>query len=343
MPLLKEAVPMGKELQHLPPGPLGWFLPSLFAAFNVVLLVVFSGLFFAFPCRWLAQHGNWAFALVTGLLFIPTFFSLVWLNFSDPGVLHRGSVEQSPMTVHVVWVNHRAFRLQWCPKCCFHRPPRACHCPWCNICVEDFDHHCKWVNNCIGQRNFRYFMLLVLSLCLYLGALLATCLFFLVHTSHLPFCLDKAMAILVAVPAAGFLVPLFLLLMIQSQSVSAAERSYEGKCRHLQGYNPFDQGCVSNWYLAICAPLGPKYMAEAVWLQRTVGPEWAPMHFPASPCIHRDPPIPSDLQPQPSDLQEIPSSPVLPLLREAPEPRSASHSSLRTPRSQEPPALDLAS
>lgn len=36
----------------------------------------------------------------------------------------------------VVWVNHRAFRLQWCQKCCFHRPPRTYHCPWCNICVE---------------------------------------------------------------------------------------------------------------------------------------------------------------------------------------------------------------
>lgn len=40
------------------------------------------------------------------------------------------------MTVHVVSVNQRAFRLQWCPKCCFHRPPRTSHCPWCNICVE---------------------------------------------------------------------------------------------------------------------------------------------------------------------------------------------------------------
>lgn len=47
-----------------------------------------------------------------------------------------GSDEQSPATVHVVWVNHRAFRLQWCPKCCFHRPPRTYHCHWCNICVE---------------------------------------------------------------------------------------------------------------------------------------------------------------------------------------------------------------
>lgn len=40
------------------------------------------------------------------------------------------------MMVHVVWVNHRAFRLHWCQKCCFHRPPRTYHCPWCNICVE---------------------------------------------------------------------------------------------------------------------------------------------------------------------------------------------------------------
>ncbi|XP_012874768.1 PREDICTED: LOW QUALITY PROTEIN: probable palmitoyltransferase ZDHHC19 [Dipodomys ordii] len=277
MPFVKEGMPLVKEPQPPALGPLSWFLPSLFAAFNVVLLVIFSGLFFAFPCRWLAQKGEWAFPTVTGLLFILTFFSLISLNFSDPGILHQGSMEQSPMMVHVVWVNHRAFRLQWCPRCGFHRPPRTYHCPWCNICVEDFDHHCKWVNNCIGHRNFRFFMLLVLSLCLYSGALLVTCLIFLVRTSHLPLSIDKVMAILVAIPAAGFLMPLFLLLLIQALSVSAAERSYEGKCRYLQGYNPFDQGCASNWYLTICAPLGPKYMSEAVWLQRVVAPEWMPV------------------------------------------------------------------
>lgn len=61
---------------------------------------------------------------------------------------------------------------------------------------QDFDHHCKWVNNCIGHRNFRLFMLLVLSLCLYSGALLVTCLMFLIRTRHLPFSLDKGMAYL---------------------------------------------------------------------------------------------------------------------------------------------------
>ncbi|XP_069884813.1 palmitoyltransferase ZDHHC19 [Dipodomys merriami] len=356
MPFVKEGMPLVKEPQPPALGPLSWFLPSLFAAFNVVLLVIFSGLFFAFPCRWLAQKGEWAFPTVTGLLFILTFFSLILLNFSDPGILHQGSMEQSPMMVHVVWVNHRAFRLQWCPRCGFHRPPRTYHCPWCNICVEDFDHHCKWVNNCIGHRNFRFFMLLVLSLCLYSGALLVTCLIFLVRTSHLPLSIDKVMAILVAIPAAGFLMPLFLLLLIQALSVSAAERSYEGKCRYLQGYNPFDQGCASNWYLTICAPLGPKYMSEAVWLQRVVAPEWMPVSTlcPSAHC----PPVLSGPQPQPlglyapgkgppgsgeaAVLQELHASPVLPLLPEAPRRCPTSHSPLRT-RCQEHLHLNLTS
>ncbi|KAG8511016.1 putative palmitoyltransferase ZDHHC19 [Galemys pyrenaicus] len=257
MSLRKNAMPFRKEPHPSPQVQLSWVLPSLFAAFNVVLLVVFSGLFFAFPAA------------------------------ANP-LRTSGSDEQGPLMVHVVWVNDRAFRLQWCQKCCFHRPPRTYHCPWCNICVEDFDHHCKWVNNCIGHRNFRFFMLLVLSLCLYSGTMLATCLVFLVRTAHLPFSTDKAVAISVAAPAAGFLVPLFLLLLVQAVSLSAAERPYEGKCPYLQRYNPFDQGCASNWYLTICAPLGPKYMTEAVWLQRVVQPDWVPtqnLHIPLRPSV----------------------------------------------------------
>ncbi|XP_059133266.1 palmitoyltransferase ZDHHC19 isoform X1 [Peromyscus eremicus] len=344
MPFPKEDMTRVKEPQQMPVVPRSWFLPSLFAAFNVMLLVFLSGLFFGFPCRWLAQNGEWVFPMVTGPLFILTFFSLVSLNFSDPGILHRGSVDEDPMMVYVVSVNQRAFRLQWCSKCCFHRPPRTYHCPWCNICVEDFDHHCKWVNNCIGHRNFRLFMVLVLSLCLYSGALLLTCLIFLIRTSHLPFSVDKIMAVLVAAPAAGFLIPLVLLLLIQAISVSTAERSCESKCRNHQEYNPFDQGFARNWYLTMCAPLSPKYMSEVVCLQRPVGTEWIyektqpsppcpPEHCSPGPPGPSDPPDPPGPQPQPPTnragkgprgsgevivLKEIDASPRLSLLSETP-------------------------
>ncbi|XP_049631537.1 palmitoyltransferase ZDHHC19 [Suncus etruscus] len=289
-------------------------------------------------CRWLAQNGYWIFPITSGILFLLTFISLLLLNFSDPGILHQGSDEQGPTMMPVVWVNQRAFRLQWCRKCCFHRPPRTFHCPWCNICVEDFDHHCKWVNNCVGHRNFRFFMLLLVSLCLYSGVVLAASLIFLVRVAPLPFSIDKAIAILVTIPAAGCLVPVSLLLLLQIKSVSAGERSYEGKCRYIQGYNPFDHGCVKNWYLVICAPLGTKYMAEAVWLQRVVGPTWVPRqhpHFPSCP-LARSPLASPGTDPQPqslglhkprkgppgsgeaSVLPELPASLALPLLREDP-------------------------
>ncbi|XP_023478929.2 palmitoyltransferase ZDHHC19 isoform X1 [Equus caballus] len=193
-------------------------LPSLFAAFNVELLLILSGLFFAFPCRWLVQNREWVDPVVTGPLFILTFFSLVSLNVSDPGILHQGSNELGPMMVPVVWVNHRAFRLQWCPRCCFHHLPRTHHCPWCNICVE------------------------VLSLCLFSGAMLVTVLMFPVYRTQLPFSMDEIVANLVAVPAAGFLEPLFVLLLIKARSVSAAERCHEGKDQ--EGKKLKHQACV---------------------------------------------------------------------------------------------------
>ncbi|KAL6052827.1 hypothetical protein STEG23_013502 [Scotinomys teguina] len=322
MPSLKDDVTCVKEPQQLPVVPRSWFLPSLFAAFNVMLLVFLSGLFFGFP--------------------------LVSLNFSDPGILHRGSMDEDPMMVYVMSINQRAFRLQWCPKCRFHRPPRTYHCPWCNVCVEDFDHHCKWVNNCIGYRNFRLFMLLVLSLCLYSGSMLITCLIFLIRSSHLPFSVDKVMAILVAVPTAGFLIPLVLLLLIQILSVSTAERSCENKCRNHHEHNPFDQGFAKNWYLTMCAPLSPKYMSEVVCLQRRVGTKWIhektqpsplcpPEHCPPGSPGSPDSPDPPRPQSQPQNtpgkgpqgsgkdvivLKEINDSPRLPLLSEVPRRRS---------------------
>uniref|UniRef100_F6V9R2 Uncharacterized protein n=1 Tax=Equus caballus TaxID=9796 RepID=F6V9R2_HORSE len=262
-------------LSPQPQDPLPWMLPSLFAAFNVELLLILSGLFFAFPCRWLVQNREWVDPVVTGPLFILTFFSLVSLNVSDPGILHQGSNELGPMMVPVVWVNHRAFRLQWCPRCCFHHPPRTHHCPWCNICVEV---------------SAPLICPPVLSLCLFSGAMLVTVLMFPVYRTQLPFSMDEIVANLVAVPAAGFLEPLFVLLLIKARSVSAAERCHEGKVRGPGGGDQARRAMTPSIWLVL-----PRYMAEAVGLQRVVGPDWVPMqtlHCPMGPSEPSLPAVP---------------------------------------------------
>ncbi|KAM5154398.1 palmitoyltransferase ZDHHC19-like [Callospermophilus lateralis] len=192
------------------------------------------------------------------------------MNFSDPGILHRGAIEQDPDTIYMARVNGRLYHMPWCPTCYFHRLPRTFHCERCDICVEELDHHCRWVNNCVGHRNIRLYLLLLVSLCLYLGTVLATCVVFIIRRRNMAF-LDKTMTILVAVPAGALLVPLILQLFIKAVAVGTARRPYEEK--YDRGFN---EGCPKNCYIALCAPLGPKYMSEAVCIQVDQGTNWGP-------------------------------------------------------------------
>jgi palmitoyltransferase len=41
--------------------------------------------------------------------------------------------------------------------------PTSKHCRYCDKCVVRFDHHCKWLNTCIGEKNYVYFLMIVLS------------------------------------------------------------------------------------------------------------------------------------------------------------------------------------
>ncbi|CAD8210679.1 unnamed protein product [Paramecium octaurelia] len=52
----------------------------------------------------------------------------------------------------------------YCLVCSAHVQEKTKHCWSCNKCVSTFDHHCIWLNNCIGDKNYSYFFVLVLSL-----------------------------------------------------------------------------------------------------------------------------------------------------------------------------------
>eukprot|EP01083_Nonionella_stella_P162011 531378_1 len=56
-------------------------------------------------------------------------------------------------------LNH--FAVARCEYCDVLRPPRTHHCSICDRCVLRMDHHCPFVANCVGERNYKFFILLL--------------------------------------------------------------------------------------------------------------------------------------------------------------------------------------
>uniref|UniRef100_A0A8C3P8S2 Palmitoyltransferase n=1 Tax=Chrysemys picta bellii TaxID=8478 RepID=A0A8C3P8S2_CHRPI len=242
-----------------------WVLPSLLASFHFSSLVALSGLFFSFPCSWLAVHVSLAFPLVTGILFIPAVANLLLASFTDPGILHRGAEGRAGLVIQALRVKERRFDLHWCQKCQYYCPPRTFHCPWCNVCVEEFDHHCKWLNNCIGCRNFRFFFLFVAFLCGYNVVVLASCITYLVLNSHQSLPLKLQPVQVPALTSGGR--PASLLCqspvpcggaLVQHSPAHRLLGLFCSQLREESRANPFDLGWARNWYAALCAPQGPK-------------------------------------------------------------------------------------
>ena len=106
--------------------------------------------------------------------------------------------------------------FQICPECVTKRPPRSRHCQCCNKCVEKFDHHCPWINNCIGARNLGVFYCFLVITFVFLLATSYECIAFVMDAD-----LDAGalLAAAWAVVALGFLVPLFLLISVQTRNL----------------------------------------------------------------------------------------------------------------------------
>eukprot|EP00927_Polykrikos_kofoidii_P042134 TRINITY_DN3599_c0_g2_i1.p1 TRINITY_DN3599_c0_g2~~TRINITY_DN3599_c0_g2_i1.p1 ORF type:complete len:439 (+),score=96.36 TRINITY_DN3599_c0_g2_i1:98-1414(+) len=70
--------------------------------------------------------------------------------------------------------------LPYCTSCQAPVFPRSKHCRTCDKCVNVFDHHCHWLNNCIGSENYRAFAVLIVSVAIMTGVVLATVVYLLV-------------------------------------------------------------------------------------------------------------------------------------------------------------------
>jgi len=91
---------------------------------------------------------------------------LLGVALTDPGIVPpnpSGSMNPNSASKLTSIVNGTKVDQKWCHACNVYMPPRGKHCQICGSCVDRHDHHCKFLSNCIGARNYRTFVLFLIS------------------------------------------------------------------------------------------------------------------------------------------------------------------------------------
>ncbi|XP_077204923.1 palmitoyltransferase ZDHHC14 isoform X3 [Paroedura picta] len=269
---------------------------------TLLLILVTSGLFFAFDCPYLSDQITPAIPAVGAVLFFFVMGTLLRTSFSDPGVLPRATPDEAadlerqigntediangsssggyrppPRTKEVV-INGQTVKLKYCFTCKIFRPPRASHCSLCDNCVERFDHHCPWVGNCVGKRNYRFFYMFILSLSFLTVFIFAFVITHVIHRSQnagfLSALKDSPASVLEAVVCffsvwsivglSGFHTYLISSNQTTNEDIKGSWSSKRGK----ENYNPYSYGNIfTNCCSALCGPLSPSLIDRRGFIQ----------------------------------------------------------------------------
>lgn len=143
---------------------------------SLFIIIAPIGVFLGFIAPYLGREVSWSLVAVTCVLAAVALGLLLATALRDPGFYPRsdelGYRLRSPTREY--GVNGYTVTTKFCTTCAHYRPPRCSHCAVCDNCVDKFDHHCPWVGTCIGRRNYRSFLLFVLTstaLCVWVFAL----------------------------------------------------------------------------------------------------------------------------------------------------------------------------
>ena len=92
-------------------------------------------------------------------------FSILMIFLINPGIPGRNNFCINTETEDTKHFN-------FCKKCNLitSKELNITHCDKCNVCILNYDHHCNWIGKCIGKGNIIFFIILVISLFLFLFA-----------------------------------------------------------------------------------------------------------------------------------------------------------------------------
>ncbi|XP_035704370.1 palmitoyltransferase ZDHHC1 isoform X2 [Folsomia candida] len=144
----------GMELPLHPQQILVWVLMTLFLIFTYVFLIPDLPPAYALPV-YIATSITYATMMIS-------YFAATLIDPGHPAVRSaklRKPVPEFDRTKHAHVIENG--RCHLCNITVFHQ--RTKHCSICNKCVDNFDHHCRWLNQCVGGRNYKFFVITVVS------------------------------------------------------------------------------------------------------------------------------------------------------------------------------------
>ncbi|KAI0978787.1 hypothetical protein GJ496_000096 [Pomphorhynchus laevis] len=192
-------------------------------------------------------------------------------TFIDPGYFSPASKDEchdddfrSPLFKSVE-INGILVRMKWCSTCQFYRPPRSSHCSSCDACIENFDHHCPWINNCVGRRNYRYFIMFLLTTTVHMLLAFVFCIYFVIKniirirqiTTICTVCLIILIVVLI-IPVGG-LSGFHLVLIARARTTN---EQVTGKFK--ADVNPFNRGVLRNYLNIFCASINNRKLSSNV-------------------------------------------------------------------------------
>lgn len=90
-----------------------------------------------------------------------TYISFFVACYSNPGVVTKENIDKFKDIFPNDLINYHPDRI--CRTCKIVKPARSKHCSICDRCVSKFDHHCAWLNTDVGEHNYRWFQLFLIS------------------------------------------------------------------------------------------------------------------------------------------------------------------------------------
>jgi palmitoyltransferase ZDHHC9/14/18 len=206
---------------------------------------------------------------VSIFFFLSALVSFFQAACTDPGIIPRCRPDE-PAEYPIQPLDVDGKPVKFCQTCRIYRPRRAKHCRFCDNCVDKFDHHCPWVGTCIGRRNYRYFIMFVFNVTVLSSVVMIQCVLTLIGASSEYNVDDGSWTILwytvennvvtfiiaiytffIFMSVAGLLL-YHLNLIVHGQTTNEQIRGRYADCQ-----NPYDRGCLTNFYLVLFAARPP--------------------------------------------------------------------------------------